>query len=94
MDNCLFRTVTSNKNADPNKYGYSGYGIGFGALSQFSLPDGSWGKNVIIFELTIVLVCMLIIKKDNLAHGESPTQGLDNTTKTTEAKYPINFTKS
>ena len=34
---------------------------------------------------------MLIIKKDILVLGEGPTQGLDDTTITAEAKYPINF---
>ena len=37
------------KNADLDKYGYSGYGIGFDSTSQFSLPNGDWGKNVGIF---------------------------------------------
>ena len=32
--------------------------------------------------------------KDILILGEGPTQGLDNTTLTAEAKYPINFTQS
>ena len=32
--------------------------------------------------------------KDNLIPGEGPTQGLDDTALTAEAKYPINFTKS
>ena len=30
--------------------------------------------------------------KYNLTDGERPTQGLDDTTLTAEAKYPINFT--
>ena len=38
-----------NKNVDPDKYGYNGYGTGFDAHSQFSLPDCSWGENVVIF---------------------------------------------
>ena len=33
-------------------------------------------------------------KKDILVLGEGPTQGLDDTTLTTEAKYRINFTQS
>ena len=37
------------KNADPDKDVYSGYGIGFDSRSEFSLPDGSMGKNLIIF---------------------------------------------
>ena len=28
---------------------YTGYGIGFNLRSEFSLPDSSAGKNVIIF---------------------------------------------
>ena len=35
--------------ADLYKYGYSGYGIGFDARSQFSRADGSWGKIVVSF---------------------------------------------
>ena len=31
---------------------------------------------------------------NNLILGEGPTQGLDDTTLTAEAKYPINFTQS
>ena len=31
--------------------------------------------------------------KDILILGEGPTQGLDGTTLTAEAKYPINFTQ-
>ena len=37
------------KNADPDKYKYSGYSIGFDSRSKFSLDDGSIGKNVVIF---------------------------------------------
>ena len=33
-------------------------------------------------------------KKDILVLGEGPTQGLDDTTLTAEAKYCINFTQS
>ena len=49
LKNCLFGDVKLGKNADPDKYLYSGYGIGFDSRSKFSLPDGSIGKNVIIF---------------------------------------------
>ena len=37
------------KNADIDKYGYSGYGIGFDRKSSFSFPSGGFGQNVIIF---------------------------------------------
>ena len=32
-------------------------------------------------------------RKDVLVLGESPTQGLNNTSITTETKYPISFTR-
>ena len=49
LKECLYGTVKLTKNADPDKYKYSGYGIGFDSRSKFSLLDGSMGKNVIIF---------------------------------------------
>ena len=36
----------------------------------------------------------MIIREKILILGEGPTQGLDDTTLTAEAKYPINFTQS
>ena len=47
--NCLFGAVTLTKNADIDKYGYSGYGIGFDRRSSFSFPGGGFGQNVLIF---------------------------------------------
>ena len=35
---CLFGSVTLTKNADIDKYGYSGYGIGFDRRGSFSFP--------------------------------------------------------
>ena len=53
------------------------------------------GKNVIIFGADMRSSVHVDNKnKDILIFGEGPTQGLDNTTLTVEAKYPINFTKS
>ena len=37
------------KNADIDKYGYSGYGLGFDRKSSFSFPGSGFGSNVIIF---------------------------------------------
>ena len=34
LGNCLFVAVKLTKNADPDKYWYNGYGIGFDACSQ------------------------------------------------------------
>ena len=50
LKNCLFGGVTLTKNADIDKYGYSGYGIGFHRRSGFSFPGGGFGQNVLILE--------------------------------------------
>ena len=45
LKNCLFGAVTLTKNADIDKYGYSGYGIGFDRRGGFSFPAGwMWSK--------------------------------------------------
>ena len=49
LRNCLFGAVTLTKNTDIEKYGYSGYGIGFDRRSSFSFPGGGFGQNVLIF---------------------------------------------
>ena len=49
LNNCLFGSVKLTKNAEPDKFGYSGYGIGFDSHSEFSWTDVSFGNNVIIF---------------------------------------------
>ena len=38
IKNCLFGAVTVTKNADIDKYKYSGYGIGFDRRGSFSFP--------------------------------------------------------
>ena len=48
LHNSLFGAVKLTKNSNPDKSGYSDYGIGFDARSQISWSDGTWGKNVII----------------------------------------------
>ena len=48
---CLFGGVKLAKNADPDKYIYSGYGIGFDFRSEFSLPDGGLVKMLLFLEL-------------------------------------------
>ena len=49
LNNCLFGSVKVTKNADLDKYKYSGYGTGFDFRSEVSFTDGSMRKNVIIF---------------------------------------------
>ena len=48
LKNCLFGAVTLTKNADIDKYGYSGYGIEFDRKSSFTFSGGGMGQNVII----------------------------------------------
>ena len=81
LNNCLFGSVKLIKNAEPDKYKYGGYCIGFDSHSEFSFTDGSIGKNVIIFEADMRLSVYIDNKnKDTLILGEGPTQGLDDTT--------------
>ena len=95
LANCPFGVVKLTKNADPNKYGYSGYGTGFDALSQFSLSKGEWSKDVVTFRYNNgSFVHADNRKKDTLVLGESSTYGLDNATIKAEAKYSVNITKS
>ena len=49
LKNCLFGAVTLTKNTDIDKYGYSGYGIGFNRRSSFSFPSGGFSQNLLIF---------------------------------------------
>ena len=49
LKDCLVGGVKLAKNAHSNKYVYSGYSAGLDSRSEFSLPDSSMGKYVIIF---------------------------------------------
>ena len=95
LSNCLFGSVKLTKNADLDKYKYTGYGIGFDSCSEFFFTDGSNGKSVITFGADTSSPVHVDNKgKDILILGEGSTQGLDDTILTAEAKYPINFTQS
>ena len=81
------------ENADDiDKYGYSGYGIGFDRKSSFSFPGGGFGQNVVIFGVDVSSSthvnnkkkCILILVK-------GLTQGLKHTL-TAEKMYSISFT--
>ena len=86
-----FGAVTLTKNADIDKYGYSGYGIGFDRRSSFSFPGGGFGQNVLIFGVDMSFsVHIDNKKKDKLVLGKGPTQGLEHTL-TAEKMYTINF---
>ena len=64
---------------------------GFDSGSEFSLLDGSVGKNVIVFGVDLSLsVHIHNKKKDILVLGKDPTQGLDDTNLAAEGQYSIN----
>ena len=43
LKNCLFGTVSLTKNVDIDRYGYSGYEIGFDTHGSFSFPGTGLG---------------------------------------------------
>ena len=94
LGNCLFGSINLTKNADRDKYIYATSGIGFNSRSEFSLPNGSVGKDVIIFGADMSSSLQIDNKgKDILIFVEGPTQELDDTRLRAKAKYPINFTQ-
>ena len=79
LGNCLFGSAKLTKNADLDKYKYTGYIIGFGSRSKYLFTDGSYGKNVIIFGADMSSSVHVNNKGINtLILGERPTQGLDD----------------
>ena len=86
----LFGALKLTKNFD--KYGYSGYINGFGAVIIFLFDNSSFvhvDNDKKIFWIRISFVMLIITK----VLGEGPTQELDDSTITAETKYPISFTQ-
>ena len=72
--------VTLTKNADIEKYSYSGFGIGFDKISSFSFPGTGFGQNPLIFGVDMSSSAHIDNKKkDIVVLGEGPTQGLEHT---------------
>ena len=93
--NTDFTVTKLTKNADPDKYKCSGYGIGFDSRSEFAWTDESVGKNFIILGVDNSSSVHIDGRNKNiLVFGEGLTKGLDNVTIRAEAKYPIPFTES
>ena len=92
LENCLFGAVSLTKNADIEKFGYSGYGIGFDRHGSFSFPGTGLGRNVIIFGVDMSSSTKIDNRKKGiLILGNGPTQGLEHTL-SAEKMYSINFT--
>ena len=82
------------KNKDINKYGYSGYGIGFDRRSSFSFTGDGFGQNVLIFGVDMSSSAHIDNKKkDVLVLGKGPMQGLEHTLNA-EKMYSTNFTET
>ena len=93
IKNCLFGAVTLTKNADIDKYRYSGYGIGFDRTSSFSFPGGGFRQNIIILGVYMNSSTHIDNKgKDTLILGKGPKQGLGENSLTAWKMYSINFT--
>ena len=74
LQDCLFGAVTLTKTAYIDKYGYSGYGIGFDRRSSFSFPGGGFGQNLLIFGVDMSSSAHIDNnKKDILVLGKGPT---------------------
>ena len=87
----LFGAVTFTKNADIDKYRYSGRGIGFDRKSSFSFRGGGFGQNVIIVGVDMSSSAHVDKKKKNiLILRKGPTQELEHTL-TAKKVYSINF---
>ena len=93
LENCLFGAVKLTKNADIDKYGYSGYEIGFDRTGSFSFPGTGLGRNVIIFWVDMSSSTKIDnSKRYVLILGKGLTQGLEHTL-SAEKMYSINFTE-
>ena len=94
LNNCLLGSLKLTKNADPDKYKYSNYSIGFDYRSELLFTDGRMERNVNIIGADMSSSVHVDNKyKDILILGEWRTQGLDDTSLIGEANYPVNFTQ-
>ena len=81
------------KNADVDKYKYSGYRIGFDRHGSISFPGAGLSRNVIIFGVDMSSSTKIDNRKKYfLILGKGPTQGLENIL-SAEKMYSINFTE-
>ena len=94
MTNALFGAFKLTRNADIDKYKYSGYGTGFDSHGFYSHPCGGTGRNAISFGVDMSSSTKINNKgKHILIFGKGPTQGLGEHTLSAEKIYSINFTK-
>ena len=93
LENCLFGAVRLTKNADIDKYKYSGYGIGFDRKDSYSTGD-EIDRNLITFGEDMSSSPHIDNKGKYISIlGKSPRQVLGEYSLTAEKLYSINFTK-
>lgn len=92
----MFGAVTLAKNTDLGKHGYSDYGTGRDARSQFPLLIDGWGNtNIVIFGGDNSSSRHIDNgKKYPNSWWINSTDQLNDTTITTKAEYSVNITKS
>ena len=77
---------------DTDKYIYSGYGLGFDSMGQFSHPQGGMARNMIIFGVNSSNSVHATHKTQNiLILGHCLTKKVNNTTIYAEKMYSPNF---
>ena len=87
LGTCLFGTIKLVKNADIDKYKYSGYGTGFDMKETFGFLAIGFARNVIIFGVDMNSFPHIDNKKKYiLILGKGPTHGLEHTL-TTEKMF-------
>ena len=89
LKNCLFgatKVAKPGDTTDPDRYIYSGYGLGFDRTSKFSHLQGGMARNVIIFGVNSSKKTQQILI---LGHG--PTQKVNNISINAEKMYSPNF---
>ena len=62
----MFGAVTLTKNADIDKYKYSGYGIGFDRHGKFSFTGTGLGRNITIFGVDMSSSTKIDIRKKDI----------------------------
>ena len=93
LENYLFGAVSLTKNAVINKYGYSGYEIGFGRHGRFSFPGTGLGRNVIIFGVEMSSSTTIDNrKKDFFDFGQMSNTRTRTYTGCRKKIYSVNFT--
>ena len=93
LENCSFGAVRLTKNADINKYNYSGYGIAFDRHGCFSSPAIGLRRNVIVFGVDMSSSTKIDNRRKDISIlGKGPTQWLQHTL-SAKTMYLINFTE-